>query len=162
MEKQVHSGRPPKFNEESRPITVTLPRRILRELEHIDPDRAKAIVKCVEQTTGYTYPEGKAVDVVQLTKTIGLIVVPPCRSLKSIPWLQLIEITPSRFLLALPSGTTIEFLEITLVDLIENLPKEHLAEKAVLMDLRQKLSRHRRKERLTKGEIVFINTGDQK
>ena len=72
--------------------------------------------------------------------------------------MQLIEIAPCRFLLAVPSGTASESLEITLVDLLETRPEDEIAEKALLTDLRQKLSRHRQKEGLTKGEILFINT----
>ena len=159
MNKKVRNGRPPKFNEASSPITVTLPRRILQELETIDLDRAKAIVKCVETMTRQAWPDDtRKVDVIQVSKETGLIVVPSSKSLQSIPWLQLIEIAPCRFLLAVPSGTAIESLEITIVDLIENLSEDEITEKALLTDLRHKLSRHRQKEGLTKGEILFINT----
>ena len=41
-------GRPAKFDEPSRPVTITLPDRILERLEEIDGDRAKAVVKAVE------------------------------------------------------------------------------------------------------------------
>ena len=159
MKKKARNGRPPKFNEDSSPITVTLPRRIVRELETIDLDRAKAIVKCVETTTRQAWPDDtQKVEVIQVSKETGLIVVPPSKSLRSIPWLQLIEIAPCRFLLAVPSGTAIESLEITLVDLLETLSEDEITEKTLLTDLRHKLSRHRQKEGLTKGEILFINT----
>jgi hypothetical protein len=159
MQKKARNGRPPKFNEASSPITVTLPRRIVQELETIDLDRAKAIVKCVETTISQAWPDDtRKVDVIQVSKETGLIVVPSSKSLRSIPWLQLIEIVPCRFLLAVPSGTAIESLEITIVDLLETLSEDEITEKALLTDLRHKLSRHRQKEGLTKGEILFINT----
>ena len=41
-------GRPAKFDEPSRPVTITLPDRILDRLKEIDADRALAIVKAVE------------------------------------------------------------------------------------------------------------------
>jgi hypothetical protein len=84
--------------------------------------------------------------------------VGPSESLKTIPWLRLIEIAPCRFLLAIPTGTAIELLEIVIMDLIENLPEDQITEKALLTDLRQKLSHNRRKKALSKGEILFINT----
>ncbi len=158
MKKRFRSGRPPKFSEESSPITVTLPRRTVKNLQKIDNDRAKAIVKCVDEITLRTGCEKNKVDVVQVSKDTGLLVIPPSQKLKSIPWLQLIEITPLRYLMAIPTGTAVEALEIALVDLIENLQETDADERILLTDLRQKLSQHRRKDGLSKGEILFINT----
>lgn len=156
MKKKARGGRPPKFAEESSPITVTLPRRILSNLMEIDSDRAKAIVKCVDFMTQMK-PEERRVDVVRVTKDNALLIVPPSRNLQTITWLQLIEIAPARFLLVIPSGTAIEALEIALVDLIERLPEEEVVEKSLLIDLRQKLKQNRRKDGLSKGEILFVN-----
>ncbi len=157
MKRKTRGGRPPKFTEESSPITVTLPHRIVRNLKSIDSDRAKAIVKCVDYMI-QTKPEERKVDVVKVTKDTALLIVPPSRNLQSIPWLQLIEIAPARFLLVVPSGTAIEALEIALVDLIERLPEEEFAEKDLLIDLRRKISQNRRKDGLSKGEILFVNS----
>lgn len=156
MEKKTRGGRPPKFTEESSPITVTLPHRTVKNLMDIDRDRAKAIVKCVDYMVQANSGE-RRVDVVEVTKDIALLIVPPSRNLQSIPWLQLVEIAPSRFLLVIPSGTATEALEIALVDLIERLPEEEVAEKNLLIDLRRKLSYNRRKDGLFKGEILFIS-----
>ena len=41
-------GRPPKFDEPRRPVTVTLPKRTLSALAALDADRARAIVKLVD------------------------------------------------------------------------------------------------------------------
>lgn len=157
MKKSTRCGRPPKFDEESSPITVTLPHRIVSELRDIDKDRAKAIVKCVDNMTRQAKSEERKVDVVQVSKNSAVLIVSPSRNLQSIPWLKLIEITPSRFLLVLPSGTAIEALEIALVDLIEHLPEDEIADKILLTDLRQKLSQHRRKDGFSKGEIIFVH-----
>jgi len=158
MKKKVCGGRPPKFNEESGPITVTLPRRIVEKLESIDMDRAKAIVKCVDHVIDYAWPDKKRVEVVEIIKGTGLIVVGPSQSLKNIPWLRIIEIAPCRFLLAVPTGTAIESLEIAIIDLIEHLPEEQKAETTLLKDLRQKIGYHRRLEGVSKAEILFIAT----
>lgn len=159
MKKLVRNGRPPKFNEESGPITVTLPRRIVRNLEKIDRDRAKAIVKCVENVHREAWPDsdGQQVEIIQVATGMGMIVVPPSTSLASIPWLKLIEIAPCRSLLAVPSGTAPESLEIAILDLIEHLPEEQGEERAMLTDLRLKLSQHRQMEGLSKAEILLIN-----
>ena len=45
---KVRGGRPAKFDEPSRPVTLTLPDRILERIKEIDGDRAKGIVKAVE------------------------------------------------------------------------------------------------------------------
>ena len=156
MKRETRGGRPPKFDEDSSPITVTLPHRILRNLRDIDRDRAKAIVKCVDYLI-QANPEEKKVDVVKVTKDTALLIVPPSRNLQSISWLQLIQISPFRFLLVIPSGTAIEALEIALVDLIERLPEEEAAERSLLTDLRQKLCLNRRRDALSKGEILFVN-----
>lgn len=156
MAKKTRGGRPPKFSEESSPITVTLPHRIIKSLMCIDKDRAKAIVKCVDFMV-QARPEERKVDVVKVTKDVALLIVPPSRNLQSIPWLQLMEIAPSRFLLVIPSGTATEALEIALVDLIERLPEEEAAERNLLTDLRRKLSHNRRKDGLSKGEILFVS-----
>jgi hypothetical protein len=48
----------------------------------------------------------------------SLIVVGPSQVLRKIPWLNMIEITPTRYLLTIPPGMSIEALEVTLIDLI--------------------------------------------
>jgi hypothetical protein len=156
MQKKTGGGRPPKFTEVSRPITVTLPDRTLAELRAIDQDRAKAIVKCVDHMV-QAHPREWKVDVVKVTRDSALLIVPPTQYLQNIPWLKLIEIAPARHLLVIPSGTAIEALEIALVDLIEHLPAEEVAERTLLSDLRAKLSRNRRNEDLYKAEILFVN-----
>lgn len=158
MKKKASGGRPPKFSEESGPITVTLPRRIVQKLETIDSDRAKAIVKCVESTIESAWSDEKMVKVIEVEKGIGMIVVGPSESLKNIPWLRMIEIAPCQFLLAIPTGTAMELLEVVIMDLIEHLPEDQIGEKGLLTDLRLKLSHNRRKEALSKGEILYINT----
>lgn len=158
MKRKSGAGRPPKFDENSSPITVTLPHRIVKNLQEIDEDRAKAIVKCVDNMTQF-HPEEKKVDVIQVSNEAALLIVPPSPNLQSIPWLQLIEIAPSRFLLVIPSGTAIEALELALVDLVEHLPEDEVSERKLLTDLRRKLSQNRRKASLSKGEIVFVQMG---
>ena len=157
MKNKGKSGRPPKFDEERIPVTVTLPKRILQKISLVDTDRAKGIVKCVENVFQSSQPL-HSVEIINISEGSGLIVIGPSTSLKKIPWLKLVEIAPAKFLLSVPTGTLIETLEIALMDLLEDLPVEETSEKDMLINLLDKLRKHRRKECLTKGEILFVDT----
>jgi hypothetical protein len=158
-EKHTRGGRPPKFAERSRPITVTLPERVLKQIEAINPDRARAIVKAVTAAVGADPDAAKPVEVIEMVPGQGLIVVGPCRALRRIPWLRLVEIAPARYLLVVPTGTAIEILEVALHDLLEHLPDTELDERALLEALRQQISRARRSSLMTKAELLFVSTG---
>ena len=110
--KKNAGGRPPKYREARRPITVTLPERILQGLYAIHPDRCKAIVKCVETVMGTEkgYPF-KRVELIEVIPGKALIVVGKSPSLQRIEWLRLVEIASFRYLLVLPSGMAVEALE---------------------------------------------------
>lgn len=155
--KTMTVGRPPKYDEPSSPITVTLPFRILCELEKVDGDRGKAIVKCVEGMTETSLHHQKRVEIIKISNDAGMIVIGPCRCLESVPWLRLVEIAPARFLLSIPTGTSVTSLEVAIMDLIENQAAENDYEKGLLEDLRQCISHHRRQEIVTKGEVLFVD-----
>src|SRR4051794_32599264 len=114
-------GRPPKFQQRGRPITVTLPESTLARLAAIDPDRSRAIVKATDaamtsQAGGVDLPE-----LVEVAPGIRVILVGPSRCLRSIEWLRLFEVAPFRYLLIIPSGTSVDSLELAVIDLLENL-----------------------------------------
>lgn len=158
MKKKVGVGRPPKFKEDRKPVTVTLPRRTLNQLAEINEDRAKAIVKCVDSVVDTSFHNEKSVELVKVSDDEALIIVTgPSRVLQQIPWLRLIEITPFRYILSMPCGTDIASLELAIMDLIESLPHEEIIEKKLLMDLRERLSHHRRKKGLVKEEIIYVD-----
>jgi hypothetical protein len=152
-------GRPPKFEEKRRPVTMTLPVRILDDLEKIDPDRAKAVVKATEAVVGGKTGRPKPVELVEMAPGKSLIVIGLCRALKEIPWLRLIEIVPTRFLLTIPPGTPIEALEVALRDLSSDpgVMTEPF-EVAVLGELIDLIGHHRRSLRLSKAEVLIIGT----
>ena len=156
------AGRPRKFDEPSGPITVTLPARILRQLQKIDNDRGKAIVKCVDEIAAKSFDEEKKVEIVKVSDNAGLIVIGRCRCLQDIPWLRLVEIAPARFLLSITPGTSVTSLEVTIMDLLENNAADDDYEKGLLEELRQCISHHRRQEIVTKGEILFVNLDNLK
>ena len=75
--KKPAGGRPPKFREARRPVTVTLPERVLKTLEAVNPDRALAIVKCVDAVAGKGEHAAKPVELVEVLPGKALIVVGP-------------------------------------------------------------------------------------
>lgn len=155
----IRGGRPPKFCEPRHPVTMTLPQRILDQLAEIDPDRTIAVVKVTEAVVGTNNERFKPVELVEMAPGKSLIVVGPSTVLKQIPWLKLIEITPARYLLTLPSGTSIEVLEVALRDLFHNpeLQKnEH--ERIILSELLNLIGHQRRTRRLSKAEILIIES----
>jgi hypothetical protein len=152
-------GRPPKFGEPRRPVTMTLPVRILEQLAVINPDRTLAVVKATEAVMGSSGKQFKLVELVQMAPGKSLIVVGSSLALRQISWLRLIEIAPARYLLTIPSGTPIEALEVALRDLAHD-PEQvkNQRETQVLDDLLQLIGQHRRSMRLSKAELLIIDT----
>ncbi len=158
-EKMNAGGRPPKFREPRRPVTMTLPERILERLAEIDPDRSCAVVKATEAVVGTGRGHIQPLELIEMAPGKSLIVVGPSQALRKIPCLKLIEITPARYLLTIPSGMSIESLEVTLRDLILNpelREKEH--EYGILHELLNLIGHQRRAQRLSKEEILIINS----
>ena len=151
------SGRPPKFGEASAPVTVTLPLRTLEALRRIDRDRAKAIVRCVDAASGDA-PAPKDIEIINAFGAFSLIVVPACPSLRKLAGLRLVEIAPERFLLVTAEDYSTQALELDLLDLMEKQPPEDETERTLLDELRQVLSRHRRRESISGGKILLIDT----
>jgi hypothetical protein len=154
-------GRPPKFDEPRRPITMTLPERILDQLAEVDKDRACAVVKVTEAVSGTTKEHFNPVELIEMTPGKSLIVVGPSKALRKIAWLKLIEIAQTRYLLAIPSGTPIEALEVALRDLFHNSEvQKNKREISILNELLDIIGHQRRSQRLSKSEILVIDTGE--
>jgi hypothetical protein len=150
-------GRPPKFSEGSRPITVTLPKRILQSLERVSPDRARALVKCVEAALGKDHTSHAPAELIEVLPGKALIVVNSNRTLCRIEWLRLIEIAPARYLLVLPPGLPIERLELEMSDLLENLAEGEKEERPLLDQLQKLLTQQRRQKTISKGELLLVD-----
>jgi hypothetical protein len=158
-EKNARSGRPPKFHEPHHPVTMTLPTRILDQLTQIDSDRARAVVKVTEAVFGTDLGRFKPVELVEMAPGESLIVVGPCIALEKIPWLKLIEISQTRFLLSIPPGTPIEVLEVALRDLLQNPDlSNNECESSILQELVNLIGHQRRNSHLSKAEILIIHT----
>ena len=151
-------GRPPKFQEPRRPITVTLPENTLVQLAAIDADRAQAIVKATNAALPLKAKGHKPVELVKVMPGLGIILVGPSRYLQRIKWLRLVEIAPLRFLLTIPSGTAVDSLEIAIIDLLQNLEPHEEREKSILEALRDLMRRLRLGGKLSKAELLFVDT----
>jgi hypothetical protein len=136
---------------------MTLPERILDQLAEIDPDRTRAVVKVTEAVEGTDRERFKPVELIEMAPGKFMIVVGPSKALRQIPCLKLIEITPARYLLTIPSGTPIEVLEVALRDLYSDLEmKKNKLDKPVLYELLHLIGHHRRTQRLSKTEIIIV------
>jgi len=162
-DKKSSVGRPPKFQEPRRPVTVTLPERTLSQLAAIDEDRARAIVKITDAMVGGGRRRSPPVELVEMSSGKSVIVVGPSRTLKRIPWLKLIEIAPARYLLTIPPGTAVESLEVVLHDMINDPKIRHDKwEHTILHELITMIGHQRRTQRMSKAEILIINSDEKR
>lgn len=150
-------GRPAKFAEPSRPVTITLPERILHLLDRVDPDRAKAIAKLVDSSLQANGRPMDPVATVDLAEGKSIILVNYCEPLNDLPWLRLIEVAPARHLISIRPGTSIESIEVALHDLLEDLPKDRLADRKILEELMHVVRSSRRSNSTSKEEILFLS-----
>jgi hypothetical protein len=157
--KSGKGGRPPKFASPRRPITVTLPDYTLRKLQAMDPDRARAIVKVVEAVVPDSGGDRQLVEVVEVAPGVGIILVGPSFYLQRIPWLRLVEVAPGRFLLSIPSGTSLELFELTLLDLGETVPSSEAREHSIVAQLSCLLRKMRLGRTVTKAEMLLVDMG---
>ncbi len=153
-------GRPAKFDEPSRPVTVTLPLSILERLAEIDTDRAKAIVKAVEAALGADRSDSAPVRELPVSDEETVIAVADNRFLRRIPWLTMIEVAPGQHLLSLKDGVPVEKLEVTLGDLLDAPGDATDAELDVLRLLRDCLRAPRRNRAVRPEAILFIRKTD--
>ena len=162
MAKSSHSGpkggRPAKCDEPSRPVTLTLPERILERLADIDADRAKAIVKAVDAVLGEAKPHAEVVRELRLNDEEALLTVADNSLLRSIPWLTMIEIAPGRHLISLKDRASIEKLEVTIVDILDAHPKARPSERRTLERLLECLRTPRRNRAIRTEDILVIRT----
>ncbi len=151
-------GRPRKFNEPSRPITVTLPERTLEMLARLDDDRAKAIAKAAQAIVEGPRSEGGEAEVIPIGSGSGLLVVGPSRHLRSLAFIRMVEIIPGRYILTVPSGTVVDTIEVALADLVDTVPESEKGERSLLLRLLSLLRSARRSRRMSKEEILLVGT----
>lgn len=155
LNRKKGGGRPPKFAEPSHPITLTLPESTLRELRHIDPDRGHAIVKLTKNAVHGDGAPRPLVEIVEMAANTGLVVIGPCQALRQIPFLRLVEVAPARYLLALDSGHDFKSLEISINDVLEDVPESEAREHELIGQLLEHIRRLRKTESASEAKILF-------
>jgi hypothetical protein len=148
-------GRPPKFQEARRPVTVTLPLRVLDILKTVDHDLARAIAKLAEMA-GRELRDRKPVEIVELSPRRGLIVVAESAALRKIEGLRLIEIAPGRFLITVQANLSVESLEVQIQDMAEE-RNGSPEESALLGELLSQIRQQRRRRAVSKEELLIIS-----
>ncbi len=146
-------GRPPKFHEPSRPVTLTLPESTLAELQEINPDRSQAIVQLTRQLRASSGPI-PLVEIVEMAKGTGLVVIGPSRTLQKLTFLRLVEVAPSRYLLTFEQGHDFHNLEIAIIDALEDEKNER--ERKLLSELLDHIKGLRKSKRVSMAEILVI------
>ena len=149
-------GRPRKFSEPSRAVTLTLPQSTLDQLRSIDPDRGQAIVKLAHQAIHGDGRSRSPVSIVQATVDTGLVVIGPSQALRRIPFLRMVEVAPERFILVLEPGKDFVTLEIALNDVLEELAPADEWERGLIIQLVEEIRRLRKSERVSMAEILLI------
>lgn len=155
-------GRPPKFQEPSRPITVTLPESTLEGLRQIHPDRAQAIAKVTAGALSQRKGSRPLVEIVDVAAKTGLLIIGPCEPLRRIPFLHLVEVAPSRFLLALDPGNDFKNLEIAIHDVLDDIPENDDRDRHLIQQLLKNITAMRKAERLSMAEILLISTDSKR
>jgi hypothetical protein len=153
-----HGGRPPKFGEPSRPVTMTLPERVLHLLTAVDSDRAKAVTKLADSVMSGQRGPRRLVELVPVAPGKAVILVAHSAYLPRLPWLRLVELMPGRNLLSVIPGTSVEKLEVALGDLLEVVPEDQSQERELLETLRQSIRAPRRNQKISKEEILFVES----
>jgi len=156
--KKHKPGRPPKFRGPRRPITMTLPESTLARLSSIDSDRARAIVKLTDDALPLAAKAREKIEVVDVAPGLGIIIVGPSQLLQKVNGLRLVEVSPMRFLLTIPPGTSVDSLELAITDLLEDGGADEDWELSILTQLRDLIRRLRRDGKLLKAEMLFIDT----
>lgn len=149
-------GRPPKYNEPSRPITLTLPESTLKQLERVAEDRGQAIVKAVNHLFA-EHHHRKRVEIVGVGAKSGLVVIGSCAQLAKIPFLHLVEVAPARFLLAIEQGQDFTTLELALHDLLDSRAEIPTEEAEIIEELLATIRQLRRDQRTSQAEILLVN-----
>jgi hypothetical protein len=100
----------------------------------------------------------KQVELVEVASGLAIIIVGPSQLLQKIKWLRLVEVAPLRFLLSIPIGTSIDSLELAVIELIEDAKLYDNWEHSLLTQLRDLIRSLRRRDGISKAEMLLIDT----
>jgi hypothetical protein len=148
-------GRPKKFDEPSRAVTVTLPDSVIKGLAAIHEDRAMAIAEACQNNV-FRGEHPISVEVVQAGPGRGLILVGTSKYLDRLDCMRLVRITPERHLITVKARTPIASVEIALRDLLDSIPLSDEWERKMVASLATLFRRTRQLKVMHKEEILII------
>jgi hypothetical protein len=146
-------GRPRKYAEPSQPVTVTLPHSTLRQLQQIDEDRGRAIVKLARAASSQQKP---LVEIVEFAENTGLVVVGPNQALERIPFVRMVEVAPARYLISLAPNHGFHRLEIALTDLLEDSDDLADTDHEMVSQLLEHFKSFRKSESVSMAQILLV------
>ena len=110
-------GRPRKFTLPSRPVTLTLPVRVLDALGAIDADLGRAIVRLAQREVGKgPHPPAE----LAAFGRHAVIVVNPSRTLEQRTGVELLHLPDGRALIAFEQARTVAEFELKIADVLED------------------------------------------
>ena len=158
---KIHPGNPsPKTDEPKRVVTIALPEKTLSVLETYDQDLAQAIVKVTDRAIQRAFPKGSSYEIVKVAPRKSVFIVGSNTHLAKIRWLKLVEVAPGRNLITIPSGTSLESLEVAILELIENMPSDEFMDQALLKEFCKYVGRLRRNNKMSTVEILIVDTDE--
>ena len=149
-------GRPRKFNEPSRAVTLTLPEGVVAALEAIDPDLSRAVVRVTQpELTKAPHPPAEL-------STFGrraVIVVNPSRTLEERTGIVLVPLPDGRALISFDESMTVARLELMVQDALEDerLPPEEARVFARIAEL-LKAARHSANVTMRQRSIIVLES----
>ncbi len=116
-------GRPRKFAEPSRPVTLTLPENVIEALEGIDHDLSRAVVRLAQSKVAQR-PHAPA-ELVTFGRR-AVIAVHPTKTLEQRTGVVLVPLADGRALISFDESMTPARLELTIQDALDDhdLPEE--------------------------------------
>ena len=154
-------GRPRKYAEASQPVTITLPKTTLRQLEQVDPDRGRAIVKLARDVSRDAGNGAPLVELLEVGPGSGLVVVATTSILRRIAFVRLVEVTAGRHLIALLPGHGIHELEVALVDILDERNALGEADSTLVTELLELLRNFRKSDSLSTAQILLLRLGTE-
>jgi CRP-like cAMP-binding protein len=109
-------GRPRKFSEPSRPITVTLPVATIEALARVDPDLSRAIVRVAQREVR----RGHAAAELTTFGRRAVIVVNASKALEQRIGIDLVPLPDGRALISFEDATTPDAVELRIEDALED------------------------------------------
>jgi len=148
----------PKSDDPKRVITLALTEKILHMLETFDQDINQAITKVINIASQRTIPKGSSFEVIKVAPHKSIFIVGSGTLLSRIHWVKLVEVAPGRNLITIPSGTSIEALEIAILELIESIPSDETVNQTLLKEFHKYVGRLRRYNKMSRAEIMMVDT----